>query len=116
MYNDSNVTIQHPRPYHLTAIPSPDSSTVADRLSQLNHPMPAMNISPPLLHSQGFIVGSKSGGDPSTDQIYMFPPAGADDSCPPAYSPRETLLGFDPLGFLNLRERDAHHDLAFQLF
>ena len=116
MYNDSNVDTQHPRSYHLTAVASPDSSAVADRLSQLNHPMPAMHSSPPLLHSQGAVVGSKTGGYSSTDQVYMFPAAGGDDSCPPTYSPRGTFLGFDPLGFLNLRERDAHHDLAFQLF
>ena len=77
--------------------------------------MPPVHINSPPLHSQGVIVGSKTGGDLSADQVYMFPAAGADDSCP-AYSPRGTLLGFDPLTFLNLRERDAHHDLAFQFF
>ncbi len=78
--------------------------------------MTATHISPPLLHSQGVVVGSNSGGDSSTGQVHLSPAAGADDSSP-AYSPRGTFLGcFDPLAFLNLRERDAHHDMAFQFF
>ncbi|KAH9046879.1 hypothetical protein EDB84DRAFT_1463952 [Lactarius hengduanensis] len=113
MYNDINA-IQHPRPYHLTAIVSPDSAAVADRSGQPN-PIPAMHISPPQLHSQGVTVDSNSGGDSSTGQVHMSPAAGADDSSP-TYSPRGTFLCFDPLGFLNLRERDAHHDMAFQFF
>lgn len=114
MYNDSNVTRQHPRPCNLTATASPDNSAVPDRSRQLT-PVPAMHISPPLLHPQGIIAGSSSGSDLSAGQVHMPPAAGADDSCP-AYSPRGSFLGFDPLGFLNLRERDAHHDLAFHFF
>ncbi|KAH9058813.1 hypothetical protein EDB87DRAFT_1739157 [Lactarius vividus] len=115
MYNDINA-IQHPRPYHLTAVVSPDSAAVADRSGQPN-PIPAMHISPPQLHSQGVTVDSNSGGDSLTGQVDMSPAAGAgaDDSSP-TYSPRGTFLCFDPLGFLNLRERDVHHDMAFQFF
>ena len=112
MYNDSNVTIQHPRPYHFTAIGSPDISAVADRSGQLGF-MPTIHISPPLLHPQDAIVGPKAGGDSLTGQAHM--PA-ADDSTSLAHSPKGAFLGFDPLAFLNLRERDAHHDLAFQFF
>lgn len=114
MYNESNVTIQHPRPYHFAAIASPDISAVADRSSQFSY-MPALHISPPLLHPQAAIVGPKSGRNSSIGQAHMSPTAVPEDSSP-AFSPRGTFLGFDPLAFLNLRERDAHHDLAFQFF
>ncbi|KAN0132053.1 hypothetical protein V8E53_010090 [Lactarius tabidus] len=114
VYNDANVTIQHPRPYHFTAIASPDISAVADRSSQLSF-MPALHISPPLLHPQAAIVCPKSSSNSSAGQAHM-PPAAVPEDSSPAFSPRGTFLGFDPLAFLNLRERDAHHDLAFQFF
>lgn len=75
--------------------------------------MPPIHISPPLLHPQGAIVDPKAGGDSLAGQAHM--PA-ADDSTSPAYSPKGAFVGFDPLAFLNLRERDAHHDLTFQFF
>jgi hypothetical protein len=113
VYNDSNVTIQHPRPYHFTAIASPDLLAVADRSSQHSF-MPALHISPPLLHSQGALVGPKAGGISLTHTPSVAVPDGSSPAFSP--SPRGTFLGFDPLAFLNLRERDAHHDLAFQFF
>ncbi|KAF8270252.1 hypothetical protein EI94DRAFT_801568 [Lactarius quietus] len=111
VYTDSNVTIQHPRPYHFSAIAAPDISAVTDRLgsSQLSF-LQTNHISPPLLHSQSAMVGPKYGGDSSTGM-----PVAEDSNL--AYSPKGPFLGFDPLGFLNLRaERDAHHDLALQYF
>ncbi len=118
-YDNFNATIQHPRPYHLTAMPSPDIAVVAGRASPLNFmPIPAVHISPPQHHSLSIIGGSSvvpgsadSRSEWAAGPAHMLATPGADDSCS-AYSPRGTFLGFDPLGFL--RERDAVHNMASQ--